>query len=94
MTETQKGIYKHFVKLGMKKLKEEENNEGQKKRATGGQDSLKAIIAMKKIVNHPCLIEENAWPIELIPAGLNYQRITPELSGKLHLLEQMIFQMR
>ncbi|KAJ3353955.1 hypothetical protein HDU91_005831 [Kappamyces sp. JEL0680] len=94
MTDTQKLLYNHFAKLGIKKLKEEENADGEKKRSTGGQDTLKAMIAMKKIVNHPSLIAETEWPASMIPPGFSFRECMPAYSGKMFLLEQMIFQMR
>lgn len=90
MTPTQTELYKHFAKMGMKKLKSD--TEG---RQTGGQDSLKAMIHLKKIVNHPCLLSPSDVPPSLLPDDFSFkERCQVEWSGKIIVLDNMIRQMR
>jgi DNA repair and recombination RAD54-like protein len=95
MTEPQIKVYKHFAKLGLKKiLSDEEKAERGKSKSTGGQDSLKAMILMKKIVNHPALLVEKDIPPGLLPPDFNFNECQTQYSGKFMLLDGMIRQMK
>jgi DNA repair and recombination RAD54-like protein len=89
MTGMQEQLYHYFAKKEMSRLDKQEVV-GEK----GGQSSLKAITNLKKIVNHPALLGKDLVPAKLLPDDFNFNECQAEYSGKLCLLEQMIWQMR
>jgi DNA repair and recombination RAD54-like protein len=94
MTDAQIKAYKHFAKLGLRKVVAAEEGVTAKAKSTGGQDSLKAMIYMKKIVNHPALLDEKDVPKDLMPSDFRFNECQTDYSGKFMLLEGMIRQMR
>lgn len=94
MTEPQVKVYKHYAKLGLRKVVAAEEGVTAKAKSTGGQDSLKAMIYMKKIVNHPALLSEKDVPRDLMPSDFRFNECQVEYSGKFMILEGMIRQMR
>ena len=90
MTDVQTEFYRHCAKKGMKQLKEE----GDPSKSKGGQDSLKAMTTMKKIVNHPGLLNPDEVPASLVPDGFSFKTRLSEYSGKMTLLENMLKQIK
>ena len=61
-----------------------------------GSQPLKAIMMLKKLCNHPALLDRKDFSFDstLFPPGFNPSECQPELSGKMQLLERMIGNMR
>ncbi|KAJ3053902.1 DNA-dependent ATPase protein rad54 [Rhizophlyctis rosea] len=61
-----------------------------------GSQPLKAIMMLKKLCNHPALLDRKDFSFDptLFPPGFNSSECQPELSGKMQLLERMISTMR
>ncbi|KAI8589351.1 P-loop containing nucleoside triphosphate hydrolase protein [Geranomyces variabilis] len=86
-TDVQSKLYKLFtVSKEVKKLL-----------SGKGAQPLKAITFLKKLCNHPALIDRQVLGSEadeMIPASFNWDGCQPEFSGKMLLLEQMLRKMR
>lgn len=92
LSEFQASVYRYYAKIEIAKLAASKESTAAK--AKGGAGSLKSITMFKKLVNHPALLSRDEVPSELIPPGFTFKECQPEYSGKMWLLEQMIFQMR
>lgn len=49
---------------------------------------------LKKLCNHPALLEKGVFPDELYPANFDFNGCQPELGGKMFLLDQMLTKMK
>lgn len=79
-TDLQLSLYRSFVQS-----KEIKNL----LKGTGSQP-LKAITMLKKLCNHPALLDKDAFPAELFPPGFDFNGVQPELGGKMVLLDRML----
>ncbi|KAJ2996841.1 DNA-dependent ATPase protein rad54 [Globomyces sp. JEL0801] len=91
MTDFQKNIYLHYANKEMARL---EKTEESGKSGNTGQSTLKAMMTIKKIVNHPALLTEKDIHSQLIPPGFTFTDCLPEFSGKFLMLEQMLVQIK
>ncbi|TPX61825.1 hypothetical protein PhCBS80983_g00795 [Powellomyces hirtus] len=86
-TDMQINLYKLFT----------QSKEVKKLLSGSGSQPLKAITFLKKLCNHPALIDRKVLGAEadsLIPPNFSLQGCQPEFSGKMRLLEQMLAKMR
>ncbi|KAJ3185319.1 DNA-dependent ATPase protein rad54 [Gaertneriomyces sp. JEL0708] len=98
LTDVQAQLYKAFAQSkAVKKLLDEDGKGGGKAgKAGGGSQGLKAITFLKKLCNHPALIDisdlKNAGT--LLPPNYDTNGCQSELSGKLLLLDKMLGKMK
>ncbi|EGF78881.1 hypothetical protein BATDEDRAFT_12619, partial [Batrachochytrium dendrobatidis JAM81] len=83
LSEMQATIYRHFSKQEMNKLAAKER----------GEKPEKAITTLKKLVNHPILLNRDDMEDSWIPKEFSFKECQPEYSGKMYLLERMLCQM-
>ncbi|KAK5667392.1 hypothetical protein BDV3_007212 [Batrachochytrium dendrobatidis] len=95
LSEMQATIYRHFSKQEMNKLAAKERGEKPEKggKKGGGSSSLQAITTLKKLVNHPILLNRDDMEDSWIPKEFSFKECQPEYSGKMYLLERMLCQM-
>ncbi|KAJ3004379.1 DNA-dependent ATPase protein rad54 [Thoreauomyces humboldtii] len=87
MTELQMNLYKIFT----------QSSEVKKLLSGAGSQPLKAITFLKKLCNHPALIDPGvlgAPGASVTPASFDPQGCQPAFSGKMLLLERMLDKMR
>ncbi len=51
---------------------------------------LKAITTLKKLCNHPAIVEKGAFKADLFPQNFDFDACQPEFGGKMWLLDQML----
>lgn len=90
MKPFQANIYKKFAQREISRLNKDLEKPAQGQTHT----TLQAMTTMKKIVNHPALLQPKDIPSSEIPSGFTFDNCLPEFSGKFLLLEQMILTMR
>ncbi len=93
MSEFQEQLYKYYSRKEMSKLNAQEAQDMVEKKK-GGAGSLKAINFLKKLVNHPGLLQPDEMKTDLIPKDFSFKDTQPEFSGKMWLLEQMLWQIK
>lgn len=106
MSPFQKELYRHFVQSNdVKKILRDEAKKsatGKKPTSSAGTTTLAAITSLKKLCNHPDLLElpdalegsEKFFPPDYIPAhlrGMRDREVNTALSGKFAMLERMLF---
>lgn len=94
-TEVQQKIYEKFIasKVILKALKDDDSS-----KKDGGKTSLQAINFLKKLSNHPALIQESLASREFDLNGIDSEMLSrlggkelrPELSGKLMFLDMLL----
>jgi len=86
MTDEQTNKYQSFVKS------KEVADVVRASEGMGGAMPLKQITTLKKLVNHPDLADEDSANSKAY--GSSRPKLRPEASGKLHLLEKMLKQIK
>lgn len=89
MTPMQINMYNAFMASKAVKDAIKTSEEGEK----GGQMPLKQITTLKKLCNHPSLVDLSEWSApasSLLPAEYDPKQVQPIFSGKLLLLEKML----
>ncbi|KAI8807434.1 SNF2 family N-terminal domain-containing protein [Cladochytrium replicatum] len=88
LTEAQLKIYKHCADLQVRALGNEHSSQ------PGGSQPLKAITHLKKLCNHPCLLDRSELPSAVVSDDLDYRTFQTKYSGKLAVLERYLTAMR
>ena len=88
MTPMQINMYNAFMASKAVKDAIKTSEESEK----GGQMPLKQITTLKKLCNHPSLVDLSEFSASksLIPEDYDPKQVQPIFSGKLHLLEKML----
>ncbi|KAI8819837.1 P-loop containing nucleoside triphosphate hydrolase protein [Fimicolochytrium jonesii] len=87
LTDAQMNLYKHFTK----------SKEVSRLLSGSGSQPLRAITFLKKLCNHPALIDRKLLGPEtdsILPPNFDWNKAQAEFSGKMLLLERMLDKMR
>jgi DNA repair and recombination protein RAD54 and RAD54-like protein len=91
LTDFQRDLYSFYSQKEMNRLRKEENESSGKK---GGTTALQAMTTMKKIVNHPGLLDKDVIPSHISCEGFVPSEYSSKYAGKFILLDQMLHQIR
>ncbi|KAJ3285465.1 DNA-dependent ATPase protein rad54 [Borealophlyctis nickersoniae] len=86
LSDTQLGLYRQFS----------QSKEVNRLLSGAGSQPLKAIMMLKKLCNHPALLDQKDFRFgrSLFPDGFDFNQCQPEFSGKMLLLDRLITSMR
>ncbi|KAJ3090623.1 DNA-dependent ATPase protein rad54 [Quaeritorhiza haematococci] len=84
LTDAQLKLYRHFV----------QSKEIKRLLSGTGSQPLKAITMLKKLCNHPALLDPKDFDRGLFPENFQYGECQPAFGGKMLLLERLLTNMR
>ena len=93
MQDFQRDLYLYHSEKEMSRLTKNNNSNGGKGGKGGTANTLKAMTTLKKIVNHPALLDESSIGIER-PPGFKTKDCASLFSGKMLILERMLEQIK